>query len=516
MAQVRIYKEDSLAGVKPNSVVALKVPNEDKFELFVTDLQGVPYSLKTISGGGGAIQTITNTDGNITITGSNNLTINITPSLLSVINSALQVGDNISDLNNDAGYITIETDPIFQASEASLFVTGDKFKLDTAVQPSDLGAVATSNDYNDLNNLPTIPTKTSDLTNDGEDGVNPFITAQDIPEQTIPTLDQVTTEGNTTTNGIIVGGVETEYVRLLSFPVEVDLKAEGITESRELFAPDENGTIATREWVNNNLPTPVDISGKLDKDFSTFTDKPTPSDTDLLPLYDGANKKLTLANLKSTLKSYFDTIYQNALNAINLGQIIFDELAIKSTPSADDEIVMYDSLTGEAVTAKFSSFSGNHPIVIASANNILSDNTTSGNVLRYSFKLDANSIPKGSRLDLLARISKVNTTPTADSFRIYITNNELAPTQTALASLNINSNLYSPFERSLTFDVTSGNIFVSNPTAPANSDNVASTTALTEITFDPTVDHWINIYMQVNTSNVMTMRDFKAILTKPL
>jgi hypothetical protein len=95
-------------------------------------------------------------------------------------------------------------------------------------------------------------TKTSDLTNDGEDGVNPFITAQDIPEQTIPTLDQVTTEGNTTTNGIIVGGVETEYVRLLSFPVEVDLKAEGITESRELFAPDENGTIATREWVTAN------------------------------------------------------------------------------------------------------------------------------------------------------------------------------------------------------------------------------------------------------------------------
>lgn len=156
------------------------------------------------------------------------------------------------------------------------------------------------------------------------------------------------------------------------------------------------------------------------------------------------------------------------------------------------------------------------PIVIASANNIVNDNTTAGNVLRYSFKLDANSIPKGSRLDLLARISKVNTTPTADSFRIYITDNELAPTQTALALLTINANLYSPFERSLTFDVTSGNVFVTNQTASANSDNVASTTALTEITFNPAVDHWINIYMQVNTSNVMTMRDFKAILTKPL
>ena len=106
MAEVRAYKVTSLNGIKPNSIVALKVPNENKFELYVSDVNGVPYPLKTISGGGGVIQTVTNTDGNITITGSNNLTINIAPSLLSVINSALQVGDNISDLNNDAGYIT--------------------------------------------------------------------------------------------------------------------------------------------------------------------------------------------------------------------------------------------------------------------------------------------------------------------------------------------------------------------------------------------------------------------------
>jgi len=49
---------------------------------------------------------------------------------------------------------------------------------------ADLGAVAFSNDYNDLDNKPTIPTATSDLTNDGEDGVNPFITAQDLPSLT--------------------------------------------------------------------------------------------------------------------------------------------------------------------------------------------------------------------------------------------------------------------------------------------------------------------------------------------
>lgn len=46
-----------------------------------------------------------------------------------------------------------------------------------------------------------VPTNTSDLVNDGEDGVHPFITAQDI---TIPTLQSVTDEGNTTTNSITV------------------------------------------------------------------------------------------------------------------------------------------------------------------------------------------------------------------------------------------------------------------------------------------------------------------------
>ena len=42
-------------------------------------------------------------------------------------------------------------------------------------------------------NKPIIPTKTSDLTNDGEDGINPFITLEDIPT---PNLNDVLLEGN--------------------------------------------------------------------------------------------------------------------------------------------------------------------------------------------------------------------------------------------------------------------------------------------------------------------------------
>jgi hypothetical protein len=50
---------------------------------------------------------------------------------------------------------------------------------------ADISAVGFSNDYNDLDNKPTIPpaiTNTSELVNDGEDGINPFITAEDLPD----------------------------------------------------------------------------------------------------------------------------------------------------------------------------------------------------------------------------------------------------------------------------------------------------------------------------------------------
>lgn len=49
-------------------------------------------------------------------------------------------------------------------------------------------------------------------------------------------------------------------------------------------------------------------------------------------------------------KNYVD----DSFNAVNLGNAIYNNLSIKLTPSDDDEFVVYDSLTGEAVTIKYS------------------------------------------------------------------------------------------------------------------------------------------------------------------
>lgn len=61
-------------------------------------------------------------------------------------------------------------------------------------------------------NKPTIPTQTSDLTNDGEDGINPFITAADIPNLTI---QQVLNNGNTISDDTFIvysdNGITSSY-----------------------------------------------------------------------------------------------------------------------------------------------------------------------------------------------------------------------------------------------------------------------------------------------------------------
>ena len=66
----------------------------------------------------------------------------------------------VSDLTNDSGFLTTETDPVFGASVAAGITSSDITAWNNKS--------TFSGDYNDLTNKPTIPTNTSDLTNDGD------------------------------------------------------------------------------------------------------------------------------------------------------------------------------------------------------------------------------------------------------------------------------------------------------------------------------------------------------------
>ena len=95
---IKIQIVKSLNDLKPSRMVAVKADGESSFSLYVTDKNGVPYPLKDLQGSGG-ITTVTNTDGNLVITGIENKVINISPTLLTLINSALQPSD-LGNINN--------------------------------------------------------------------------------------------------------------------------------------------------------------------------------------------------------------------------------------------------------------------------------------------------------------------------------------------------------------------------------------------------------------------------------
>ena len=170
---IKIQFIKSLSNLKPSRIICVKADGDDDFSLYITDKDGLPYPIKDSS------ISIQNTDGNLDISGTTTVTVNIAQTLLDTINSALQSGDNISELVNDAGYITsfTETDPRFQASEAFLFQAGDKANLDnqsginsgdeTTSSIQTKRPIKTINgdslegtgnitiDYNDLDNIPT-------------------------------------------------------------------------------------------------------------------------------------------------------------------------------------------------------------------------------------------------------------------------------------------------------------------------------------------------------------------------
>jgi len=113
----------------------------------------------------------------------------------------------------------------------------------------------------------------------------------------------------------------------------VGFNKDGDVVIADLISTDPSNAI--EEGTDNKLFVPVSIGGGIESVNGSMVDNTDP----LNPIIESDSDK------------------QDTLNAINLGQIISDDLAIKSTPSPDDKIVIWNSITAEAATAEFSSFS---------------------------------------------------------------------------------------------------------------------------------------------------------------
>lgn len=118
--QIRNYKLNSLPSSPiPDAILYILDEQTGKVKTYITDMSGVPIPLIDETGSGGILNVI-NTDGNLVITGITTRTINLDPTIASLIQSAVQSGDNISTLVNDAGYITILDVPPTETFESDV------------------------------------------------------------------------------------------------------------------------------------------------------------------------------------------------------------------------------------------------------------------------------------------------------------------------------------------------------------------------------------------------------------
>ena len=103
----------------------------------------------------------------------------------------------------------------------------------------------------------------------------------------------------------------------------------------KLFWKDHNGTVQSK-----SLFSEVETATTVGALINASTDKATPVDADQIGLMDSAAsnvlKKLSWANVKATLKAYFDTLYKSRTILTRTGMaLVFDQDANYGYPSAE-------------------------------------------------------------------------------------------------------------------------------------------------------------------------------------
>lgn len=121
--------------------------------------------------------------------------------------------------------------------------------------------------------FPTIPTLTSDLTNDGADGVNPFITALDLPTNGLPsggTAGQILTKVDATDYNATWQENFADWTSVVKHIVKNDGASGTITKGTAVYVTGSNGTnILVGRASNTSEATSSKTMGLMQSDITT-------------------------------------------------------------------------------------------------------------------------------------------------------------------------------------------------------------------------------------------------------
>jgi len=253
--------------------------------------------------------------------------------------SAVQPGDNVSVLANDANYVT-------STSLHAVATSGNYSDLNGT---PNLHAVATSGSYNDLINKPSIPTKTSDLTNDSG-----FITSAQIPSDISDLTD--------TTNLLFSGN----YNDLSNKPT-IPTKTSDLTNDSGFLTSGSFATVATTGNYNDlsNLPSIPTNNNQLTNGAGYLTDVYTINGNSIIGTGNlNVQATLDVAGLTdvtiTSIQSGSYLFYQGPTGGwVNAQPSIatFNDVAYSPNPPAtDNELLLWDTTAGEWQNKAFSTF----------------------------------------------------------------------------------------------------------------------------------------------------------------
>lgn len=245
--------------------------------------------------------------------------------------TALQPGDNISELVNDSGFITgINSSDVTSALGY------------TPVDPSDLSTVATTGNYNDLSNKPTIPAPQVNSDWNASSGVAQILNKPTIPDTSnmVTTDTTQTISGEKTFSGIMNYSAGKTYILAGNGGTKLGYWSYDIDGQ-------SNITLQTMTASTRNINFKTNNGGKVTYNGSEIAKKseiPTVNDPTIVITQGGVTKGSFSLN-----QTTGDTI------ALDAGGLIGDFVPQYTTmPTADishaDQIVQYKGVTDSTYT----------------------------------------------------------------------------------------------------------------------------------------------------------------------